>query len=69
MKTPKYIKSKMYPFAPRRMWGANEKSISEWLKDKGYNLLKIRQMKIFHLDSRCTEEYFNILVGRFKLQK
>ena len=47
----------------------DDKSISEWLKIKGYDLLKIRAQKIFWLDFRCTEKYFNRLISEHNLKK
>jgi hypothetical protein len=60
------MQRKMYPLSPSGVWGSNEKSISEWLRIKGFNLLKIRTLKVFHLDARCTEKYFDILIKQNK---
>jgi len=68
MKTKKQILIELYPNFMSGTWGNNEKSISEWLKDKGYNLLKFRKLKVFHLDFRCTEKYFNILIRKYEQQ-
>ena len=55
---------KLYPSFISGTWGNGEKSISEWLKAKGYDLLKVRYRISFHLDFRCTEKYFNILINK-----
>lgn len=57
MKTPLHVKRTMYPLYSKGDWGSGkDKSISEWLKEKGYDLLKVRALDIFHLDMRCSEQ-------------
>lgn len=51
------IKSKLYPDHQRHVWGQGERPIAEWLKEAGYNLVKVRAARIFHMDMNVTREY------------
>jgi len=72
MKTPRVIKLKLYPNLKPYDFAGNskdEKSISEWLRLRGFDLLKIRFMNIYHLDFRCPWWFFDEGIRNLNLPK